>query len=392
MKVVFVTRGWPSKDNPLPGNYEAVQAKALAKRGVDVTVINCLRKSCLHFFDSRSITKKVDEGVTVLSIVTPLIAIPRHLEMHQYKVNLYIRQRAFLKVYEYYRKENGDADVIHAHIINWAYDCKKVIEKYHIPFVITEHWSKMNYSTLDAGLAKLAEGYQWADRVVCVSSALADSLKQKFGLECRVINNMVSDSFFDQKAELNKKTLSHDIVKFVSVGALIHGKGYDLIIRGLLKSKYRDRCQFCIIGSGSDEESLRKLIVDNGLQDHVFLLGRKTPDEVSAQIAASDCFALTSRRETFGIVYIEAMAKGKPVIATMCGGPESFVNESNGVLIPAEDVEATTKAIDYMVEHLDQYNGAAIREYCYDNFSEERITQKIIAMYNEVLEERKKHN
>lgn len=392
MKVVFVTRGWPSKDNPLPGNYEAVQAKALAKRGVDVTVINCQRKSCLHFLDGRNITKKVDEGVTVLSMTTPLIAIPRHLEMHQLRVNLFIRQRAFLKVYDYYRNENGDADVIHAHIINWAYDCKKVIEKYHIPFVITEHWSKMNYSTLDAGLVKLAEGYQWADRVVCVSSALADSLKQKFGLECRVISNMVSDGFFDQKEELNKTSLSHDVVKFVSVGALIKRKGYDLIIRGLAKSKHRDRCQFCIIGSGSDEESLRKLIADNGLQDHVFLLGRKTPDEVSAQIAASDCFALTSRRETFGIVYIEAMAKGKPVIATICGGPESFVNENNGVLIPAEDVDATADAIDYMVEHLGQYDGAAIRDYCYENFSEERIAQKIISLYKEVLEERKKHN
>lgn len=392
MKIIFVTRGWPTKDNPLPGNYEAVQAKALAKRGVNVTVINCQRKSFLHFLDSRNITKKVDEGVTVLSMTIPLIAIPRHTEMHQYKMNIYIRQRAFLKVYEYYRKENGDADVIHAHIINWAYDCEKVIEKYHIPFVITEHWSKMNYAALDAGLVKLAEGYQWADRVVCVSSALADSLKQKFGLECRVINNMVSDEFFDQKARLNKTSLSHDNVKFVSVGALIKRKGYDLIIRGLLKSKHRDRCQFCIIGSGSDEENLRKLIADNGLQDRVFLLGRKTPDEVSAEIAASDCFVLTSRRETFGIVYIEAMAKGKPVIATICGGPECFVNESNGVLIPAEDIDATAGAIDYMVEHLDQYDGAAIREYCYENFSEERIAQKIIAMYNEVLEERKKHN
>ena len=392
MKVVFVTRGWPSKDNPLPGNYEAVQAKALAKRGVDVTVINCLRKSCLHFFDSRSITKKVDEGVTVLSIVTPLIAIPRHLEMHQYKVNLYIRQRAFLKVYEYYRKENGDADVIHAHIINWAYDCKKVIDKYHIPFVITEHWSKMNYATLDAGLAKLAEGYQWADRVVCVSSALADSLKQKFGLECRVINNMVSDSFFDQKAELKNTSLSCDMVKFVSVGTLVYRKGYDLIIRALRGTEYLDRLQLSIIGGGLEEGNLRALIEQCQLQDKVFLLGKKTPEEVSEQIAASDCFILASRRETFGIVYIEAMAKGKPVIATICGGPESFVNESNGVLIPADDVEAATKAIDYMVEHLNQYDSAVIREYCYDNFSEERIAQKIIALYNEVLEERKKHN
>ena len=106
---------------------------------------------------------------------------------------------------------------------------------------------------------------------------------------------------------------------------------------------------------------------------------------MSRQITESDCFILTSRRETFGIVYIEAMAKGKPVIATICGGPESFVNESNGLLIPAEDVEAITKAIDYMVDHLDQYDGEAIRHFCQENFSEEAISKQILSLYEEVI-------
>jgi glycosyltransferase involved in cell wall biosynthesis len=85
------------------------------------------------------------------------------------------------------------------------------------------------------------------------------------------------------------------------------------------------------------------------------------------------------------------MAKGKPVIATTCGGPESFVNESNGLLIPAEDVEATTKAIDYMVEHLDQYDGEAIRRFCYENFSEDAISKRIISLYEEVINNKGKN-
>lgn len=392
MKVLFVTRGWPTKADPMSGNYEAVQARALAKRGFEVTVAYIQKKSLTHIFDSRTIRRREDDGITVLSSIVVVPELPGVKSTKYSRLDLWFSQRAFLKIYEYYRKEKGDADVIHAHLIVHAYNCKMALDKYHIPFVITEHWSKMNYTTLDAGLAKLAEGYQWADRVVCVSSALADSLKQKFGLECRVINNMVSDGFFGQNENPSPQTSSRDIVKFVSVGTLGVWKGFDLIIKGLQKSKCRNSCQLSIIGSGPDEESIRKLIVENGLQDRVFLLGRKTPEEVSTQIAASDCFALTSRRETFGIVYIEAMAKGKPVIATICGGPESFVNESNGVLIPAEDVDAAADAIDYMVEHLNQYDSAAIREYCYENFSEERIAQKIIALYNEVLEERKKHN
>lgn len=392
MKVLFVTRGWPSKDNPMSGNYEAVQAKALAKHGVEVTVAYLKKKSVSHIFDSRKIRQREEDNITVLSRTVVVSELPGVKSTRYGWLDSWLCQKAFLELYEYYKNLKGDADIIHAHLIVHAFNCKKVIEKYHIPFVITEHWSKMNYAMLDAGLVRLGEGYKWADRVVCVSSALADSLKQKFGLECRVINNMVSNGFFEQTVVKQSSSFSRDVMKFVSVGTLEVRKGYDLIIKGLQRSKHRDKCQLSIIGSGPEEESLRKLIADNGLQDRVFLLGRKPPEEVSAQISASDCFVLTSRRETFGIVYIEAMAKGKPVIATICGGPESFVNESNGVLIPAEDVEATAGAIDYMVDHLGQYDSVAIREFCYENFSEERITQKIIALYNEVLEDRKEHN
>ena len=84
------------------------------------------------------------------------------------------------------------------------------------------------------------------------------------------------------------------------------------------------------------------------------------------------------------------MAKGKPVIATVCGGPEGFVNDSNGILIPSEDVDAASKAIDSMVENINRYDNASIRQYCHDNFSEEAISQKIISVYKEVLEQHKK--
>lgn len=392
MKILFVTRGWPTKENPMSGNYEAVQARALAKRGIEVTVAYITKKSVSHIFESRKIKQREEDGITVLSRTVVVSELPGVKCTRYGRLDTWLCQRAFLELYNYYRKQNGDADIIHAHLIVHAIKCKMVLDKYHVPFIITEHWSKMNYATLDTGLIKLGKGYLWADRVVCVSSALAASLKQKFGLECGVINNMVSDAFFEQASETSPSPFPRDVVKFISVGSLEVRKGYDLIIRGLRRSRHLDKCLLGIIGSGPEEESLHKLIADSGLQDRVFLLGRKTPDEVSAQIAASDCFVLTSRRETFGIVYIEAMAKGKPVIATICGGPECFVNENNGVLIPAEDVDATADAIDYMVEHLNQYDGTAIREYCYENFSEERIAQKIIALYNEVLEERKKHN
>lgn len=384
MKVIFVTRGWPTKKDPMMGNYESVQAKALAKRGTDVTVISLQKMSLAHAFESRTIRKSEEDGVTILTVPVVVTEIP-HISFSKYSsLDLWLSQRAFLRAYEYYREQKGDADVIHAHFVIHAYNCRLVLNRYQIPFIITEHWSKMNYATLEKDILKRCKAYNWADRVVCVSKALADSLKSKLGVESVVINNMVSDKFFDQ--EPMKQTPKREgPVKFVSVGSLVRRKGYDLIISCLRNCKHLNRCQLSIIGGGPEEANLKALIEQCQLQDKVFLLGKKTPEEVSRQITESDCFILTSRRETFGIVYIEAMAKGKPVIATICGGPESFVNESNGLLIPAEDVEAITKAIDYMVDHLDQYDGEAIRHFCQENFSEEAISKQILSLYEEVI-------
>ena len=236
------------------------------------------------------------------------------------------------------------------------------------------------------GVYNLSNGYNWADKVICVSRQLSESLRKKFGVDSIVIHNMVSDDFYLGKVH---KNLSNT-VRFISIGALLERKGFDILINAFAKSEKLSQCSLCIIGSGKEETKLSKLIEQNSLQNKVFLLGRKLPNEVNKLISDSDCFILTSRRETFGIVYIEAMAKGKPVIATICGGPESFVNDSNGILIPTEDVEAATKAIDYMVENVDKYDNAAIRQYCHDNFSEEAISQKIITVYKEVLKQRNK--
>lgn len=388
MKILFVTRGWPTKDNPMSGNYEAVQAKALAKCGVEVTVAYIQKRCLSHVFESRMIRQIEDDGITVLSSIVVVPKLPGVRVTKYSHLESWLCQRAFLKIYEYYRKEKGEADVIHAHLIVHAYNCRQVLDKYHIPFVITEHWSEVNNANVNKDIRRLGEGYKWADKVICVSSALAESLKKQFCIESQVIHNMVSDTFFNG-TNLDHKYTRTEVVRFISVGSLVAIKRFDLLLKAFSNCQHLAECQLSIVGSGPEQDKLVNLIEECGLKNKVFMHGRKKHEEVSELMAASDCFILTSNSETFGIVYIEAMAKGKPVIATMCGGPESFVNDSNGVLIPTDDVEATTRALDFMVENLDKYDNAAIRQFCHDNFSEEAISQKIIAAYHEAIE---KHN
>ena len=98
-------------------------------------------------------------------------------------------------------------------------------------------------------------------------------------------------------------------------------------------------------------------------------------------------FVLASRKETFGVVYIEVMMLGLPVIASICGGPEEFVQETDGLLVPVEDVNALADAIKYMFENYQLYDRAKIAEDCKNRFSPEVIARQLTDIFEKVVEE-----
>ena len=98
-----------------------------------------------------------------------------------------------------------------------------------------------------------------------------------------------------------------------------------------------------------------------------------------------DIFVLPSRHESFGIVYIEALAMGRPIIATKCGGPEMIVNDLNGLLINTDNIDSLSKAIIYMYHNYQKYSNEIIREDFMHRFSKESTVQKYKKIYKEVI-------
>ncbi|HID29995.1 MAG TPA: glycosyltransferase, partial [Desulfobacterales bacterium] len=96
-------------------------------------------------------------------------------------------------------------------------------------------------------------------------------------------------------------------------------------------------------------------------------------------------FVLSSHYETFGIVVIEALACSLPVIATRCGGPESIVTESDGLLVPLKDPETLAKAMIQMRNTTSQFDRKQIRDRCILRFGEENIIRQIEAKYDAVV-------
>jgi glycosyltransferase involved in cell wall biosynthesis len=383
MTILIITRGVPTENNPLNGNFEMTQALALKKMGHEVIVAAIgyrapNPKYLLRIMDDIRMKHYIQSGIHIYKKYC--LSLPSRFIRG---LNSNIMAKILIDLYEEIVKTHGKPDIAHAHYLFISSAAVVLKKKYALPLVCTEHWSRMNMENLPNGLYRLGKGtYPFVDRVIAVSQSLAHKIHTNFHVECTVIYNMVDSSFFDKSC---LRIMQCEHFKFISVGHLIYPKGHDILIKAFSKANLGEYVTLSIVGAGVEEKNLRKLIRQLGLTERVFLLGLKNKEEVRDLLLQSDAFVLTSRKETFGVVYIEAMAKGLPVIATACGGPEEFVNENNGLLVPVNDVESTAEALVEMYSGHDMYDKSAISEYCMANFSEKEIVRKIVEVYNDVL-------
>ncbi|MFC4910697.1 glycosyltransferase family 4 protein [Actinomadura gamaensis] len=137
----------------------------------------------------------------------------------------------------------------------------------------------------------------------------------------------------------------------VAAGRLVTQKGFDLLIRAFAKVVERHPdWRLRIHGRGRKERSLRRLINEHHLYNHVFLMG--TTRELHRELAKGSVFALSSRFEGFGMVLIEALSHGLPIVSFDCpeGPGEILTDGHDGVLVPPEDVEALADALCAVIE------------------------------------------
>ena len=144
----------------------------------------------------------------------------------------------------------------------------------------------------------------------------------------------------------NKKDFREGVRRFSFVGSLYKLKRVEDTITAL-NDYFGDKdYHFDIVGYGSEHDNLQNQINSLGLQQKMTLLGKKTRDEAQEIMAASDCFIMISSHEAFGLVYLEAMAKGCITIATCGQGIDGvIVDGENGFLCEAEKPAAIVEVL-----------------------------------------------
>lgn len=378
MYILIVAAGYPTSKYKLNGIFEFDQALALAKTGHKVVYaavdLHSVRRWRKWGFQSLE-----NEGVFVETINLPWGRFPRK------KVGKW----GFAKLYKRIVKRHGVPDIIHAHFIFSGYLVAEHLRQTNIPLILTEHLSSMNQETLSPYYMRLGEAtYRHMDKVLAVSNHLSKNILQKFGVESEIVPNILATDIFSY--EPIKK--SEELFYFVSVGSLIPDKRIKFLVEKFIQCFRDDRStKLYIFGEGSDERAIEALINKKGVKDQVFLLGTVGRDEIAEKFRESDCFVLLSKHETFGVAYIEALASGLPVIATRCGGPEDFVDESNGILVGVDNEAEIEKALKKMRYRETKFDRERISKEAIKKFSSEAIAERLSKIYEAVIRTKNHH-
>lgn len=172
------------------------------------------------------------------------------------------------------------------------------------------------------------------------------------------------------------------------VGQLRYYKGLEYLLHALCDLP---TARLIVVGTGPMGERWRELAHALGLDARVIFAGAVPDAELPAYYAAADIFVLpaSERSEAFGLVQLEAMAAGKPVVSTQVGTGTSFVNLDGltGRVVPARDPHALAAALAALARNPAQREkmGATGRARVHDEFTLDRMVQRVLGLYQQLL-------
>jgi glycosyltransferase involved in cell wall biosynthesis len=168
---------------------------------------------------------------------------------------------------------------------------------------------------------------------------------------------------------------------FTLIANLNPNKGIDVLLKAFRQAFTTEATRLNIVGEGKQRAALENLTRQLGLTERVQFLGFQPREQVRDIIRASQVVVSSSYHETFGITLVEALACGKPIVATRSGGPDRIVNERNGLLVPTGDPAALAAALRQIYETYGQYDPVQIRAECLATFSDEAMVRRLEEVY-----------
>lgn len=398
MKILVLSHMYPSPANEVEGIFVHYTIKALLAQGCDIKVISPvpwvpppLRSVSNKWRTYAELPHKaLWEGVDV--------RYPRYLAFPRAGFFCSSGKRMYRGVRTLVEQMHREFpfQILHAHVaLPDGYAASFLARRFEKPLIVTIHGQDLQrtihrnprcfrrvFQTLDA-----------ASHVIVVSRKLEKIAVEQFGMEDKYVvvpNGVDPERVLDSGAAMREEEGRFPVL--LSVSSLIRIKGIDLNLRAVarLRAQYPS-IRYVVVGDGPEKDALKTLTRELGIDDRVTFLGRLPHHEGMCHMALCDIFCLPSWEEGFGVVYLEAMAHGKPVIACRGEGIEDVVTDGEtGLLVKPRDVDSLAEAIRFLLDHSDKAKtiGEQARSLVLENYTWEKNAERTLRVYKEVLGEK----
>ncbi len=228
------------------------------------------------------------------------------------------------------------------------------------------------------------------DRMLAVSAAVAGHYREALRLDdVAILNNPVDMSRIAKVSEPSRPPHALDHVKLVVPGRLVPEKGHSDFLEALAVLRHRGHMfQATLAGDGPLRSQIEARIKALDLSDRVCLTGALEYDAMLEVISSADIVVTPSRFEGFALTALEAMALGRPVVATRAGGLAEIANDGKtGVLVPAGDTKALSEAILSLAKNdsMRRRLGEAGRARAEAQFALPRIVDQLLDLYRSMM-------
>lgn len=286
--------------------------------------------------------------------------------------------------------EEFKPDIIHGQhiwLLNW------LASKTGIPYVVTAHGTDlMGYQHSKRFHKYAEEAAQGAKRIITISNDNNELVRQIFP-NCAdkavfMRNGYDPERFYPEpktKKEIHELfdiKLNDKMVLFA--GKLAHFKGIDILLEAarLYEGEHPSKITTIIAGDGELVSQLKKQAKDCNLTGVQFV-GHLDVSQLRCLYSAADVSVVPSRREPFGLVAIEALACGSPVVATNQGGLPDIINSDVGALVEVDDAFGLAEAITDEIFRADRAErGKVCAKYAFDNYTQDSLMGSLIEIYN----------
>jgi len=220
-----------------------------------------------------------------------------------------------------------------------------------------------------------------ADEFLVVSPFLRKSIESSLDVDLthsQVVPNVLASHFSDLPIVRN----SSERCCFINIGSMNENKGQASLIEAfsILEKDYPN-IVLVIVGKGELEKSLKEKVGLLGLDGKVEFKGQVSNQDIPELLQSCDALVVASRYETFGVVAIEAMAAGLPVLTTPCGGVESVLIEGAGLIADGYESKHIARSLRLFIEKGVELSAQEIQSHVVDLYGADNVINQLVNIY-----------